>query len=92
MQVIYISCDPSTLVRDLKHFGEAGYSLQSLHAFEMFPQTAHGDNYFDNEAKTIEGLISGGVLFSLNNRHHHSTLDFCCDLTQYFGINYQKDP
>ena len=40
-QIIYISCDPSTLARDLKHFTGAGYYLQSAHAFDMFPQTAH---------------------------------------------------
>src|SRR5690606_13470840 len=40
-QIIYISCDPSTLARDLKHLIEAGFSLQTLHAFDMFPQTAH---------------------------------------------------
>jgi 23S rRNA (uracil1939-C5)-methyltransferase len=40
-QIIYISCDPSTLARDLKHFSEAGYNLQSGHAFDMFPQTTH---------------------------------------------------
>ena len=40
-EIIYLSCDPSTLARDLKHFGEAGYHLQSVHAFDMFPQTAH---------------------------------------------------
>jgi 23S rRNA (uracil1939-C5)-methyltransferase len=40
-QIIYISCDPSTLARDLKHLAEAGYSLQNLQAFDMFPQTAH---------------------------------------------------
>ncbi|NLA41585.1 MAG: 23S rRNA (uracil-5-)-methyltransferase RumA, partial [Smithella sp.] len=40
-QIIYISCDPSTLARDLKYFSEAGYSLKSVHAFDMFPQTAH---------------------------------------------------
>ena len=40
-EIIYISCDPSTLARDLKHLNEAGYSLQSVHAFDMFPQTAH---------------------------------------------------
>ena len=40
-EIIYISCDPSTLARDLKHFKEAGYSLQSVHAFDMFPQTSH---------------------------------------------------
>lgn len=38
--MIYISCDPSTLARDLKYFVEFGYSLQSVHAFDMFPQTA----------------------------------------------------
>jgi len=40
-QIIYISCDPSTLARDLKHFSEAGSSLQNVHAFDMFPHTAH---------------------------------------------------
>ena len=40
-EIIYISCDPSTLARDLKHFTEVGYNLQSVHAFDMFPQTAH---------------------------------------------------
>ncbi len=41
MEIIYISCDPSTLARDLKHFSETGYCLQNVHAFDMFPQTAH---------------------------------------------------
>lgn len=40
-EIIYISCDPSTLARDLKHLSEAGYSLEGVHAFDMFPQTAH---------------------------------------------------
>jgi len=40
-EIIYISCDPSTLARDLKHLIEAGYELENIHAFDMFPQTAH---------------------------------------------------
>ena len=40
-QIIYISCDPGTLARDLKHLAEAGYFLTTLHAFDMFPQTMH---------------------------------------------------
>jgi len=51
MEIIYISCDPSTLARDLKHFSEVGYSLQSLHAFDMFPQTAH--------VETVASLVRG---------------------------------
>jgi len=38
-QIIYISCDPSTLARDLKHLSSAGDELVDLHLFDMFPQT-----------------------------------------------------
>jgi 23S rRNA (uracil1939-C5)-methyltransferase len=40
-QIIYLSCDPSTLARDLKHLCAAGYTLEDLHLFDMFPQTYH---------------------------------------------------
>jgi len=39
--IVYISCDPSTLARDLKHLCAAGYKLEDLHLFDMFPQTYH---------------------------------------------------
>lgn len=37
--IIYTSCDPGTLGRDLSRL--PGYSLASMRAFDMFPQTAH---------------------------------------------------
>jgi 23S rRNA (uracil1939-C5)-methyltransferase len=40
-QIIYISCDPSSLARDLKVFKAEGYEVVSLHGFDMFPQTYH---------------------------------------------------
>jgi 23S rRNA (uracil1939-C5)-methyltransferase len=40
-RVSYVSCDPATLARDLKKLLAGGYTLDSLAAFDMFPQTHH---------------------------------------------------
>ena len=37
--VIYVSCNPATLARDLSRL--PSYAIQSIRAFDMFPQTAH---------------------------------------------------
>ncbi len=39
-QIIYISCDPSTLTRDLKLFNEK-YKINKVTGYDMFPQTHH---------------------------------------------------
>ncbi len=39
--VIYVSCNPVTLARDVKILAGYGYKLTSIKAFDMFPQTVH---------------------------------------------------
>ena len=40
-RVVYVSCDPATLARDLKWFTEEGYMPQEVTPVDMFPRTAH---------------------------------------------------
>jgi len=40
-RVIYVSCNPSTLARDLVGFIGAGFSVAGIKAYDMFPQTSH---------------------------------------------------
>ncbi len=39
--IIYVSCDPSTLARDIKIFCKYGYTVIKTRPYDMFPQTYH---------------------------------------------------
>ena len=41
--VVYVACDPAALARDVSWFAEAGYALESLRAFDLFPMTHHDE-------------------------------------------------
>jgi 23S rRNA (uracil1939-C5)-methyltransferase len=45
-RVVYVSCDPSTLARDLRQFAGLGYKIQEAHLIDLFPQTFHIESVF----------------------------------------------
>ena len=40
-ELVYVSCDPVTLARDLALLASSGYKITALHLVDMFPQTFH---------------------------------------------------
>jgi 23S rRNA (uracil1939-C5)-methyltransferase len=50
-KLVYVSCDPVTLARDLDRFCQAGYTLRRVQPLDMFPQT--------EQVETIALLTAG---------------------------------
>ncbi|WP_088840866.1 23S rRNA (uracil(1939)-C(5))-methyltransferase RlmD [Listeria sp. ILCC797] len=43
-KVVYVSCDPATLARDLRILNEGGYKVSAVQPVDMFPMTTHIEN------------------------------------------------
>ena len=43
-KIIYVSCNPATLARDLKYLTNKGCSVEFIQPFDMFPHTYHIEN------------------------------------------------
>ena len=40
-RIVYVSCDPATLARDLKQLAAGGWRPERVVALDLFPQTPH---------------------------------------------------
>jgi 23S rRNA (uracil1939-C5)-methyltransferase len=40
-EIVYVSCDPATLARDLQSLLQSGYSVEKMDLIDLFPQTFH---------------------------------------------------
>jgi 23S rRNA (uracil1939-C5)-methyltransferase len=45
-RITYVSCDPSTLARDLRILLSLGYQIAAAHMIDLFPQTYHLESIF----------------------------------------------
>ncbi|MDQ4121083.1 MAG: 23S rRNA (uracil(1939)-C(5))-methyltransferase RlmD [Acidobacteriota bacterium] len=41
LKIVYVSCNPATLARDLRALMAGGYEIENIRAFDFFPQTHH---------------------------------------------------
>lgn len=40
-EIVYVSCDPATLARDLRQLTSTGWKISAMHLVDLFPQTFH---------------------------------------------------
>ena len=40
-RIVYVSCNPSTMSRDVRYLGELGYQVQKVQPVDLFPWTVH---------------------------------------------------
>ena len=40
-RIVYVSCNPATLARDLAIMKDLGYEAQEIQPIDLFPQTSH---------------------------------------------------
>ncbi len=43
-RIVYVSCDETSLARDIRRFAQQGYHLRSVRLFDLYPQTFHTES------------------------------------------------
>lgn len=55
-KVVYVSCNPATLARDLVDFRRQGYEIQRVQPIDLFPQTHHVETVVKMERKRAKAV------------------------------------
>jgi 23S rRNA (uracil1939-C5)-methyltransferase len=71
-RIVYVSCDPATLARDLRILEESGYKVQKVRCVDMFPQGVH-----------IETVVK---LVNIGNRKPDTHIKLSLEREEYYKI------
>lgn len=74
-KVVYVSCDPATLARDVKYLRENGYEVRKAKAVDQFPHTVH--------VETV-------CLLSNRKSKPDTHVDLTLDMEDYYRIKDQE--
>lgn len=60
--IAYVACDPAAFARDVRTFGDLGWQLSALRAYDLFPMTHHVE---------CIGLLTAGHTGLIGSKSHH---------------------
>ena len=78
-RIVYVSCDPATLARDIKRFGELGYPAVNAQAVDLFPRTAH-----------VETVVLLGRKFEKSREHVYLDYEPSAEIDLPGGATYSE--
>ena len=87
-KVVYVSCDPTTLARDLKVLCAQGFRLLRVQPIDMFPQTHH----VECVATLSWRKLAGGVNSAAQNLVLASSSPRRSELLSSLGLEFQVEP
>ncbi len=64
--IIYVSCNPATLARDLRYLTREGYKIKSSQPIDLFPQTYHIESITVAEKESSPSTRRGILFFILS--------------------------
>ena len=82
-KIVYVSCDPATLARDVKMLCGSGYEVKRVRAVDMFPMTVHVETcVLLGRKKSTENILYGYVDVETKDTDYLKAMKGCASYAQ----------